>query len=77
MVPGDKVDVVIGPVLMHTAAAVAAYCGSAGVPHIVFSSNIKDIMNNKTVFLPQGTGRDIQSITKTIIVTLTTIHILI
>ena len=57
LVEGDKVDVVIGPVLMHTAAAVAAYCGSAGVPHIVFSSNIKDIMNNKTVFLPQGTGR--------------------
>jgi branched-chain amino acid transport system substrate-binding protein len=57
LVEGDRVDVVLGPVLMHTAAAVASYCSSVGVPHVVFSSNTMDIMKNETVFLPQGTGR--------------------
>jgi branched-chain amino acid transport system substrate-binding protein len=54
LVEEDGVDVILGPQLAHTAAAVSAYMEQAGVPHIVLGAS--DTPTSKFTFYP-GSGR--------------------
>jgi branched-chain amino acid transport system substrate-binding protein len=54
LVEEDDVDVIIGPQLAHTGAAVSAYAERAGVPHIVLGA--ADEVESAHTFYP-GSGR--------------------
>ncbi|NDJ33038.1 MAG: ABC transporter substrate-binding protein [Chloroflexi bacterium] len=54
LVEEDGVDVILGPQLAHTAAAVSAYAAEAGVPHIGFGAS--DTPTSDHTFYP-GSGR--------------------
>jgi branched-chain amino acid transport system substrate-binding protein len=53
LVEEDKVDVVLGPLLAHTAAAVSGYLTPTGVPHIVVGAS--DAATSPHTFYP-GSG---------------------
>ena len=55
LVEQDKVDVVLGPLLAHTGAAVGAYLGPLGIPHLPMGAS--DSANSKDSFFVLGTGR--------------------
>lgn len=54
LVEQDEVDVILGPQLAHTAAAVSAYLTPLGVPHLVLGTG--DTPQSDHTFYP-GTGR--------------------
>ena len=56
LVEGDKVDVIIGPLLAHTSAAVAPYLARAGVPHLPWGMADKPTSDNAIYTAGTGTG---------------------
>ena len=55
LVEQDKVDVIIGPLLAHTAVAVGAYLAPLGIPNL--SSTPSNVVESKDTLYHNGTAR--------------------
>jgi ABC-type branched-subunit amino acid transport system substrate-binding protein len=56
LVEGDRVSVVIGPMLAHSSAAVAPYLARAGVAHLPWGMADKPTSDNAIYTAGTGTG---------------------
>jgi branched-chain amino acid transport system substrate-binding protein len=64
LVEQDKVDAIVGPSLMSSADAVAAYLAPLGVPNLTLGPYLKSMAeNNPTLFMPDGTCRGKATVT--------------
>ena len=56
LVEGDEVDVIIGPMLAHSSAAVAPYLARNGVPHLPWGMADKPVSSNAIFTAGTGVG---------------------